>query len=158
MVTHMGAVEFGAYLRQMRRVFDVKQADLALRLGKSQAAVSDIERGDRADISSEEVVAVLSALVEGRKELEAKLGELVQEGMRQAGLLYTGALLQELESIPDDEELQRRIVAYEGPNPILSAAAATARGMRDALDKAKPLEEGEVLVAKGRGPRKKWEQ
>lgn len=153
----MGAIEFGVYLRKARRELDVKQADLAIRLGKSQAAISDIERGDRADISREEIEEVLRALVEGRVDAEKHLQRVIAEGMKEAGFLYSGYDLPEIDHIPDDEYLQDKLKGYSGTDPGLLAAKATLESVDRALKNLGPELTGEEppeVLARGRGPRK----
>lgn len=159
----MGAIEFGAYLRKARRELDVKQADLALRLGKSQAAISDIERGDRADISREEIEEVLRALVAGRADAESHLRKVIAEGMKEAGFLYSAHELPEIEREPDEEDLQRRLMAYMGDNPVLRAGKRAALGeqrmqeeslnIAGAIKRAREVEESDDDLV--HGPRKK---
>jgi transcriptional regulator with XRE-family HTH domain len=145
----MGAVEFGAYLRKTRRELDVKQADLAVRLGKSQAAVSDIERGDRADISKEEIEEILSALLEGRSEEEGNLRKIIADGMREAGFLYSAQDVPEMERIIDDEEWEV-VQAYRG---LEGGIKRSFRGFLLSAQEVTGDEPKEELVY-GRGPHK----
>ncbi len=65
--------------------------------------------------------------------------------------------LPEMTSEPDEEYLQESIMAYSGPNPILNAAAATARSMKQLFDNAGPAltgDEPKEELVRGRGPRK----
>lgn len=149
----MESNSFGQWLRSERKSRRLTLESLAERTGGdlTYVAIGDWERGKRSPRP-----ASLDLLVSALAGPDATPEDV--EALRREALAASVGLSGEIERVPDDEELQRRIVAYDGPNPILSAAAATARGMKEALDKAKPLEEGEVLVAQGRGPRKKWEQ
>lgn len=139
----MASSSLGNWLVSTRERFGVSQRALARLSGVSQAQISKIEAGI---VGSE--VKTLDLLV------TALAGPDEVEALRREALAASVGL--EMESIPDDEELQRRIVAYEGTDPILSAAAATAKGMKEILDRAKPIEPGNGPIAKGRGPRKKW--
>jgi transcriptional regulator with XRE-family HTH domain len=84
----MGAVEFGQYFRNVRRQADVKQAVIAERLGVSQPAISDIERGDRKDFSQEDVERSLRAIAEASGMDSVRYEAILSEGMAQAGLAY----------------------------------------------------------------------
>jgi transcriptional regulator with XRE-family HTH domain len=145
----MGAVEFGTYLRKTRRELDVKQAELAVRLGKSQAAVSDIERGDRADISKEEIEEILSALLEGQSQEESNLRKIIADGMREAGFLYSAQDAPEMERVIDDEEWEV-IQAYRG---LEGGIKRNFRGFLLSAQEVTGDEPKEELVY-GRGPHK----
>lgn len=128
----MGAMEFGVFVRRTRRSLDVKQEDLAKRLGVSQAAVSDIERGDRRTIDEGEVERVVRALCAGiQPPPDAEV--LIEEGLREAGILRLRRDLPEIERIPDEDELERRLAAYDGPNPGLRAAQGALAGFLHAV-------------------------
>lgn len=78
-----------------------------------------------------------------------------RELLRREALAASVGLDQELEAIPDDETLQSQILGYTGSDPILRSAAATARGVQEALlsaaemqkklDSAEEIPEGESV-------------
>jgi len=57
----VGQIELGRHLMQMRDRADIKQAELARRIGWSQPVLSRVEAGDR-PLSTEELLTILSAI------------------------------------------------------------------------------------------------
>lgn len=119
--------------------------ELAKKAGISHVTVSTVESG-KASPSKKMVIKLAAALeVDPLPGLDALSADALGIGRS------------EIERIPDEEYLQESIMAYSGPNPILNAAAATARSMKELFDNAGPALTGdeptEVLVY-GRGPRK----
>ena len=111
----MGAVEFGVFIRRTRRALDVKQEDMAKRLGVSQAAISDIERGDRKNIDEEYVERVVRALCEGSA-TPGGVEEIIDAGLREAGIFRVGR------AASIDAGRQRILDAYNGvPDPVKRA-------------------------------------
>lgn len=117
---------FSKWLKAARQRKGISGEQLAAAVGASQSMISAYERGFRLP-RRERAVLLASALGEDPREaLEALMAD-------------TPGLDQELERVADDEELQSRILAYDGPNPILRSASATARGVEEALMSAQEM-------------------
>lgn len=117
---------FATWLKRARANKGWSGERLAEEIGTSQGTISMYERGQRHP-HRERAVLLASALGEDPREaLEALMAD-------------TPGLDQELERVADDEELQSRILAYDGPNPILRSASATARGVEEALMSAQEM-------------------
>lgn len=136
---------FAKWLRETREARGLSMNELSKKAGVSHVTVSTLESGKAS--SSKKMVIKLAAALEvdplpGLDALSADaLGRDEPEIIRE----------------PDEEYLQESIMAYSGPNPILNAAAATARSMKELFDRAGPALTGEEPTEElvyGRGPRK----
>ncbi len=81
--------EFSEWFRRTRRVLDVTQKQFSAAWGRTQSAVSDIERGDRIEYSAEDVAGIVSALLACAA--EADPAQIEQEAYLAAGLLPPSA-------------------------------------------------------------------
>lgn len=101
--------EFGRLLRATRQEADLSMGDLARSLGVSVPYISDVERGNRAPLTKENILKVAAvmgvdpapllaaaALAKGAFELEA---ENISEAGREAGAF----LAREWRSLTDDD-------------------------------------------------------
>ncbi len=123
MSNDVGALELGQYVTVMRERAGVKQAELARRLGWSQAILSRVESGERA-CSADELVQLLSAIGnEDAERLRAALGRewsvLERPGLDHPDqdLLWSAddvaRQLRELAQQPDVKHaFERRLSAY----------------------------------------------
>ena len=137
---------FGDWLREERDRRGWDQPDVATRADTSIPTISRLETGARSP-SRKLAIRIAEALgADPREALEALMADT--PGLEP---------VVEMTGVPDEEYLQEGIMGYSGPNPILSAAAATARSMQQLFDNAGPaLTGGEPReeLARGRGPRK----
>lgn len=81
------AAEFSEWFRRTRRVLDVTQKQFSVAWGRGQSAVSDIERGDRREYSSEDVAGIVRALLECTEQPVENAAEIEREAYLAAGLL-----------------------------------------------------------------------
>lgn len=142
---------FGEFLRREREESGLTLQEVAGRLDMSHATIQRYETGKR-DVDFPVALQIADALgIPRRRATEAWI--LSHGGDKT--LLPTS--LPEIEREPDEEYLQESIMAYNGPNPILSASAATARSMKQLFDNAGPEltgDEPKEVIVRGRGPRK----
>ena len=95
----------------------------------TQSLISAYERGQRSP-RRETVLALADALGiddESDAGRDARRADAIRAW---AGLEYS---LPEMERIPDEDELERRLAAYDGPNPGLRAAQGALAGFLHAV-------------------------
>lgn len=137
-------VNFGDWLKAMRQKKGMSLRALAEAAGVSHVSVDKAERGGGVRDSTLELL--VGALV-GPDAGEEEARELLLEARR------VRAGLSEIKREPDEEELQRALMAYTGDNPVLSAAKSTAEAVAGAMQRAgAPLtgEEPNELIVRGR--------
>ena len=101
-------LEIGKYVREKRlglyekdRAYSLRQ--VAMRIGIEPSYLSKVERGERAPLSEEKIVALAADLGEDKDVLLAlsgKVGSDLQEVIRKRPKLV-GRLLREMKSLPD---------------------------------------------------------
>lgn len=142
-VKMMSDLPFNKWLRVKRGEKGLTQGAFGKMVGIDQSGISRLENGI-GNLEVETVTAIGKAL-----------GDV--DGALYAAKISAEGALPEIEREPDEEYLQESIMAYSGPNPILSAAAATARSMKELFDNAGPAltgKEPKEELVRGRGPRK----
>lgn len=143
-------MSFGDWLKKERAARNLTQRALS-RIANGEVSAGMIARleGDDVGYSQAMVVRIADALS------GPEADEDERELLRREALAASVGLDQELEAIPDDETLQSQILGYTGSDPILRSAAATARGVQEALlsaaemqkklDSAEEIPEGESV-------------
>lgn len=132
LVPIMNDTHLGRWLKSHREEKKLTQMELAYAAGTTPATISRIEKGNQG-ATEKRVVQIATALgADPREALEALMADT--PGLEP---------LPEMTSEPDGEYLQDSIMAYTGTNPILNAAAATARSMKELFDNAGPALTGD---------------
>jgi transcriptional regulator with XRE-family HTH domain len=148
----MGAIEYGQFFRRIRRQEDVKQAILAKKLGVSQPAISDIERGDRKDFSEEDVERTLRALAEASGMDANRYESILAEGMAAAGFAYIPRSRKltdyedfpEIERVPDEDDVFQTLAAYNGGDPGIKSLQQLAEIIKSAKTLTPDMKEEEL--------------
>jgi transcriptional regulator with XRE-family HTH domain len=131
----------GEWLIAARERAGISQRSLSRSSGISQAQISKIEAGL---VGSEP--KTLGALVVALAGPDATPEEV--ESLRREALAASVGLSGEMEKEPNEEYLQSQVLGYTGDNPILRAAATTARAVKEGItaqDVAEAMEEAEEV-------------
>jgi transcriptional regulator with XRE-family HTH domain len=129
---------FGAWLRARRDERDLTGEALAALIGGgfTQGRISSYETGVK-NPERETVRLIAEALAQGQTRVTAE--DLERDGLIAAGFAPEGMMLPEIERIPDEDELERRLAAYDGPNPGLRAAQGALAGFLHAVRTSEPV-------------------
>jgi transcriptional regulator with XRE-family HTH domain len=130
---------FHRWLKSRRREKDLTQGALGLLVGIDQSGISRLENG----VGNLEV-EVVAALGEALGDVDGALAAAKRSAEGSRG---------EIERTPNEEELQRQLMAYTGDNPVLSAAKGAAVAVAGAMRRAgAPLtgEEPDEVIVRGR--------
>lgn len=137
MSSTLPAAGFGAWLKTERERRGLTALALAEKSGYSHVTIHNIEHGKKG-VKRDTVEAIANALASDSAS-SADRKRLCDSALLAAGFSPLQGVEQELERLVDDEYLQSRILAYDGPNPILRSASATARGVEEALLSAQEM-------------------